>query len=106
MSSKFIRIVEEIPEWGISPTVSIAVPIVASGAQIRSTRPVSDAMNTVLRASIDKDLIERARKVVARAKQEKSKKTRTSENLYAAHFFSTSKSRRPSTGTSRKRRRK
>jgi hypothetical protein len=41
-----------LPEWGVSQTISAAVPIAVSGAEIKSTRNASLGMHTVLRARI------------------------------------------------------
>jgi hypothetical protein len=43
-----------IPEWGVSPRISTAVPIAASGTEVKSTRIVSESVNALLRAQVNK----------------------------------------------------
>lgn len=66
---KYVFSSEPVPEWGLAPAVSTAVPIAPSGIEIKSTRDASDAMYTILRSRVDKDAVASLRKFVARAKR-------------------------------------
>lgn len=72
---KHIFIHHAIPEWGVTPSVSSAAPIAASGAEIKSTKDVSNGMYTVLRKlKQDEELLTAVRKAVAEAKHEQADK--------------------------------
>jgi hypothetical protein len=60
---------KRVPEWGISDTVSTAVPLVASGAEFKSTRDVGEAMSKVLRSKLDSKALSQVKKF---AKKERS----------------------------------
>lgn len=82
--SKFVVVNGRIPEWGVSPLVSTAVPIAASGTEIKSTRGVSESMYTVLRARLNelrdkeglaKKDVDELRTIVIKDKKEKPRGT-------------------------------
>lgn len=51
--SKYVFVNGRISEWGVSPRISTAVPIAASGTESKSTQWVSKSMNGLLRSRID-----------------------------------------------------
>lgn len=53
---------KRVPEWGISELVSTAVPLVASGAEFKSTRDVGEAMSRVLRSKLDANALSQVKK--------------------------------------------
>jgi hypothetical protein len=50
--TKYIFGQRKIPEWGVSPVISTAVPIAASGAEIKSTRVASQGIFNVLTSRV------------------------------------------------------
>lgn len=70
-----IDITKPIPEWGLSEAVSTAVPIAVSGAEIKSTRSISEAMHNKIRAKIDLGTIKQARSFMTSSKTGKHSKT-------------------------------
>lgn len=98
--SKFlIDLDEPLPEWGVSPKVSKAVPIAASGAEIRSTRGVSEAIHRVLLSKVSSKVTPAAmvefRNVLSNAKKQKGADTFVFKQTRRA-------SRSPISGTKRK----
>jgi hypothetical protein len=96
-SKRYLVWHEVVPEWGLSPYVSTAVPIAVSGAEIKSTKDASEAMYTVLRSKADKGLIAEIRKL---ARGQKSK-----QSYHPANFFASGgRAPRLGVGVGRKRR--
>lgn len=65
----FLDLTKPIPEWGLPEAMSTAVPIAASGVEIKSTRRISSGMHTSIRTKIDADTLKRARTFVVNAKK-------------------------------------
>jgi|SRR5712671_7485742 len=72
---KYVVLNARIPEWGVAPSLSTAVPIVVSGAQVKSTKDVSNGMYSVLRHKVSPNLVDEVRKLIAKTKREKDKNT-------------------------------
>src|SRR6266496_2267852 len=64
---------ENVPEWGVSPKLSVAVPIAPSGVEFRSTKEASKAMDNVLRSKVNKETVAELRKFLKQQKRTSSK---------------------------------
>jgi hypothetical protein len=72
-TTKRIVMIDRLPEWGISRDVSTAVPIAASGAEIKSMRGASNAMYEVLRSRVQSAEIAREELKILRTAISKAK---------------------------------
>ncbi|HEY3771267.1 MAG TPA: hypothetical protein VGN44_21520 [Candidatus Angelobacter sp.] len=65
-SSKLLTFADDsLPEWGVSPGISTAVPITVSGTEIKSTRDVSEAMHNLLLSRRDVAAVNQVRRVIS-----------------------------------------
>src|SRR5438046_1929771 len=66
---KYFVLDENIPEWGVSPKLSVAVPIAPSGVEFKSTKDASKTMYTVLRSKVNKETVAELRKFLKQQKR-------------------------------------
>jgi len=57
-----------LPEWGVAPAVSTAVPIAVSGTEVKSTRDVSEAMHNLLLSRRDVNAFRQVRRIISGSK--------------------------------------
>lgn len=82
---KSIVLHNKIREWGLTPCVSTAVPVAASGVEIQSTREVSNAMYGVLRKKVNENLISEVRRLVTVTKNSAPKNSSYSGTFFKAN---------------------
>jgi hypothetical protein len=64
--SKLLTLADDfLPEWGVAPAVSTAVPIAASGTEVKSTRDVSEAMHNLLLSRRDVNAFHQVRRIIS-----------------------------------------
>ena len=64
--SKSLTVADDfLPEWGVAPAVSTAVPMAVSGTEVKSTRDVSEAMHNLLLSRRDVKAFQQVRRIIA-----------------------------------------
>lgn len=67
--SKLLKVTDDfLPEWGVAPAVSTAVPIAVSGTEVKSTRDVSEAMHNLLLSRRDMNAFRQVRRIISGSK--------------------------------------
>jgi hypothetical protein len=66
---KYFVLDENVPEWGVSRKLSVAVPIAPSGVEFKSTKDASKAMDIVLRSKVNKETVAELRKFLKQQKR-------------------------------------